>query len=78
MMKTNVTEKAIGLRVSPDLYKKITELCDNLDGMPINTFALRSVESAIEMLIAKSPKVPKWVAVQRYALNYKSEESLGG
>lgn len=75
-MKSNVTEKAIGLRVSSELYKEITNLCENLDGMPINTFALRSVECAIEMLKSKNPTLPKWIAVQRFALNYKDDKKL--
>lgn len=76
-MKTE-PEKAVGLRVNPDIYKKMTELCGSLDGMPINTFALRSVECAIEMLSQKTPTLPKWIAVQRFALNYQDKEKLGG
>ncbi len=74
-MKSNTTEKAIGLRVNTDLYNDITSLCENLDGMPINTFALRSVECAIEMLKSPNPTLPKWIAVQRFALNYKDESN---
>lgn len=77
-MSAKITEKAIGLRVTPELYDKISALCNDLDGMPINTFALRSVEASIDMMLAEKPKLPKWIAVSRFAMSYKPEESLGG
>ena len=72
-MNKKSPEKAIGLRVPPELYDQIVELSKLLDEIPINTFAQRSVECAIEMLTAEKPTIPKWINVGRYSLNYEKE-----
>ena len=69
-------EKAIGLRVNDQLYKDITKMCEDLDGMPINSFALKAVESAIELINSKDPKMPKWISVCRYSLSFKDGQKL--
>jgi hypothetical protein len=66
----NKTEKSIGLRVTPELYSQISEMCEKLDGIAINTFALRCVQAGLELLNSKNPDIPKWIAVSRYSLNY--------
>jgi hypothetical protein len=75
-------EKAIGLRVPIKQYNEMDELRKNLDGIPINKFALRCVESVMEMLTEtpqdKMPTIPKWIAVSRYSLNYEKKTKKAG
>lgn len=69
-MKENKIEKAIGLRVSPELYDQVQDMCGRLGNIPINQFALNSLESSLELLNNKTDALPKWIAVGRFALNY--------
>ena len=69
-------EKSIGVRVSPELYSKISELCERLGGIPINNFAQNSMQIAIELLTQDKPEMPKWIAVGRYALDFAKGEKL--
>lgn len=70
------TEKSIGVRVSPELHQKLVELCDKLGGIPVNNFAQNSMSAAIELLTQQEPTMPKWIAVGRYALDFKKGEKL--
>jgi len=69
-------EKSIGVRVSPELYSRISELCEKLEGIPINNFAQNSMEVAIQLLTQQEPTMPKWIAVGRYALDFKKGQKL--
>lgn len=69
-------EKSIGVRVSPELHKEVLELCRKLGGIPINNFAQNSMQVAIELLTQGKPEMPKWIAVGRYALDFKKGEKL--
>jgi hypothetical protein len=64
-------EKSIGVRVSPELYLQITELCEKLGGIPVNNFAQNSIQVAIDLLTQKQTTMPKWIAIGRYALDFK-------
>lgn len=69
-------EKSIGVRVSPELYTQISKLCERLGGIPINNFAQNSMQIAIELLTQDKPEMPKWIAVGRYALDFKKGQKL--
>lgn len=69
-MNKNKVEKAIGLRVTPELYDRVQVMCSKLGNIPINQFALNSLESSLELLEDEKKDVPKWIAVGRFALNY--------
>ena len=73
-MKENKVEKAIGLRVSPGLYEEVQTMCSKLGNIPINQFALNSLETSLELLKNKSDTVPKWIAVGRFALDYDKKQ----
>ena len=70
------TEKSIGIRVKPDTYNEIISMCDKLGGIPVNNFAQNAIESALEMLKEKEIKTPKWIAVQRFSLDFEKGEKL--
>lgn len=70
------TEKSIGIRVKPEVYEQILEMCEKLGGIPVNNFAQNSIEAALEMLSNQQLTVPKWIAVGRYALDFTKGEKL--
>ena len=74
-MKENKVEKAIGLRVSPELYEEVQNMCRKLGNIPINQFALNSLESSLELLRNETDTVPKWIAVGRFALDYDKKHN---
>lgn len=69
-------EKSIGVKVSPRLHQQVTELCELLGGIPVNNFAQNSIQVAIELLTQEEPNMPKWIAVGRYALDFKKGVKL--
>jgi hypothetical protein len=72
----NKIEKSIGIRVKPETYDSIISMCGKLGDIPVNNFAQNSIESALEMLKNKELTVPKWIAVQRFALDFDKGEKL--
>ena len=72
----NKTEKSIGIRVSSDSYDKILAMCDKLGGIPVNNFAQNSIEAALQLLEQTEPEMPKWIAVGRYALDFKKGDEI--
>jgi hypothetical protein len=71
-----ITEKSIGVRISPELYDKVIDLCEKLGGIPVNNFAQNSMEIAVELLTQKEPQIPKWIAVGRYSLDFQKGEKI--
>jgi len=69
-------EKSIGVKVSPRLHQQVAELCELLGGIPVNNFAQNSMQVAIELLTQEEPNMPKWIAVGRYALDFKKGAKL--
>jgi hypothetical protein len=51
-------------------------MCEKLGGIPINNFAQNAIESSLEMLKEKEIKTPKWIAVQRFSLDFERGEKL--
>lgn len=74
MPTTKKIDKAIGLRFDRETHDKLVKVCEKLGNISINSFALESVKSCIDMIESNDPKLPKWVAVQRFNLNYKPEK----
>ena len=72
----NKTEKSIGIRVKPEVYDQIIEMCEKLGGIPVNNFAQNSIETCLEMLTQQKPEMPKWIAVGRYALDFTKGEKI--
>lgn len=70
------TEKSIGIRVRLEIYEEIVSMCEKLGGIPVNNFAQNAIESALEMLKEKEIKTPKWIAVQRFSLDFEKGEKL--
>lgn len=75
-MSDTKPDKSIGIRVRPEVYEELADMCERLDGIPLNNFAQKSIECAIEMINQKNNQVPKWIAVCRFSLGFEKGEKI--
>ena len=70
------TDKSVGIRLPLETYEKLTAICQELGDVPLNRFAHMSIESSLEMITNDIVRTPKWIAVQRFKLNFKEGDEL--